>query len=106
MGSLNPYSVEFDPRAVRDGARLPLRVRRRILAQLEFLRAAPFRSHPGVQVKEIAEVRGVWRFYATANVRVFYSVVGDRLRVIMIERSAGVTDKAVRELRKRQVRSR
>jgi mRNA-degrading endonuclease RelE of RelBE toxin-antitoxin system len=101
---LNPYPVEFDSRAVRDGARLPSEIRRRIRAQLEFLRAAPYRSHPGVQVKEIAEVRGVWRFHATAEVRVFYSVVGERLWVIMIARSAGVTDTTIRELRKRIVR--
>ncbi len=104
MGGLNPYSIEFDSRAVRDGARLPLAIRRRIRAQLEFLRAAPYRSHPGVQVKEIAEVRGVWRFHATAEVRVFYSVVGERLWVVMIARSAGVTGTTIRELRRRAVR--
>ena len=103
---MNPYPLEFDSRAVRDGARLPWEIRRRIRAQLEFLRAAPYRSHPGVQVKEIAEVRGVWRFHATTEVRVFYSVVGDRLWVIMIARSAGVTDKTIQELRRRMVRLR
>lgn len=103
---MNPYAIEFDSRAVRDGARLPLGIRRRIRAQLEFLRAAPYRSHPGVQVKEISEVRGVWRFHATAEVRVFYSVVGERLWVILIDRSAGVTDKTLRELRRRTVRLR
>ena len=104
MGGLNPYEIEFDSRAVRDGARLPYKIRRRIRAQLEFLRAAPYRSHPGVQVKEIAEVRGVWRFHATTEVRVFYSVVGERLWVIMIARGAGVTDMTIRELRRRMVR--
>jgi mRNA-degrading endonuclease RelE of RelBE toxin-antitoxin system len=104
VGSLNPYSIEFDSRAIRDGALLPLPIRRRIRAQLEFLRAAPHRSHPGVQVKEIAEMRGVWRFHATTEVRVFYSVVGERLWVIMIARSPGVSDATIRELRKRMVR--
>jgi mRNA-degrading endonuclease RelE of RelBE toxin-antitoxin system len=104
VGGLSPYSIEFDPRAVGDGARLPLKIRSRIRAQLEFLRAAPYRSHPGVQVKEISEVRGVWRFHATSEVRVFYSVVGERLWVIMIARGAGVTDKTIRELRRRVVR--
>ena len=103
---MNPYPLEFDSRAVRDGARLHWETRRRIRAQLEFLRAAPYRSHPGVQVKEIAEARGVWRFHATTEVRVFYSVVGDRLWVIMIARSAGVTGKTIRELRTRMVRLR
>jgi len=101
---LNPYSVEFDARAVRDGARLPFEIRRRIRAQLEFLRAAPHRSHPGVQVKELAEVRGVWRFHATTEVWVLYSVVGGCVWVIMIARSPGVTDKTVRELRRRMIR--
>jgi mRNA-degrading endonuclease RelE of RelBE toxin-antitoxin system len=101
---LNPYSIEFDSRAARDGARLPLATRRRIRAQLEFLRAAPFRSHPGVQVKEIAEVRGVWRFHATTEVRVFYTVVGEGLWVILIAKSPGVTEATMRELRRRIVR--
>ena len=100
---MNPYSVKFDSRAVRDGARLPFGIRRRIRAQLEFLRAAPYRSHPGVQVKELAEVRGVWRFHATTEVRVFYTVIGECLWVVMMARSARVTDKTIRELRKRLV---
>lgn len=38
------------------------------------------------------------------EVRVFYSIVGERLWVVMIDRSAGVTQKTIRELRKRMVR--
>ncbi len=101
MGGLNPYRVEFDPRAVRDGAKLSVSNRRRIREKLEFLRAAPFRSHPGVSVKEVGDLRGVWRFHVASDVRVFYTVVGDALWVIMIEKSAGVTRKTVRELRRR-----
>jgi hypothetical protein len=73
------------------------------LYPLEFLLVAPFRSHPGVGVKELAEVRGVWRFRPRADVRVFNTVVGDTLWVVMIERSPGVTSKTVRELRRRAV---
>ncbi|MGA7861890.1 MAG: hypothetical protein WCB19_08560 [Thermoplasmata archaeon] len=101
MGGLNPYLIGFDPRAVRDGSKLSVSLRRRILEQLEFLRAAPFRSHPGVLIKEVAELRGVWRFHVSSDVRVFYTVAGDMLWVVMIERSAGVTKKTVRELRRR-----
>jgi mRNA-degrading endonuclease RelE of RelBE toxin-antitoxin system len=98
---LNPYRVEFDLRAVRDGAKLSVSVRRRIREKLEFLRAAPFRSHPGVSVKEAGDLRGVWRFHVASDVRVFYTVVGDVLWVIMVEKSAGVTKKTARELRRR-----
>ncbi|MGA7922564.1 MAG: type II toxin-antitoxin system RelE/ParE family toxin [Thermoplasmata archaeon] len=101
MGGLNPYRIGFDPRAVSDGAKLLPFLRRRILDKLEFLRAAPFRSHPGVLVKELAELRGVWRFHVTSNVRVFYTVAGDTIWVLMIERSAGVTKETVRELVRR-----
>jgi mRNA-degrading endonuclease RelE of RelBE toxin-antitoxin system len=98
---LNPYRVEFDLRAVRDGAKLSVSVRRRIREKLEFLRAAPFRSHPGVSVKEVGDLRGVWRFHVASDVRVFYTVVGDVLWVILVEKSAGVTKKTIRELRRR-----
>ncbi|MCI4343244.1 MAG: hypothetical protein L3J92_03895 [Thermoplasmata archaeon] len=101
MEGLTPYQIGFDPRAVRDGAKLPAPLRRRILDRLEFLRAAPFRSHPGVSVKEIAELRGVWRFHVATDVRVFYAVTGEMVWVVMIERSAGVTQKTLRELRRR-----
>jgi mRNA-degrading endonuclease RelE of RelBE toxin-antitoxin system len=101
VGGLTPYQVGFDSRAVRDGARLSVSLRQRIRTKLEFLQAAPFRSHPGVPVKEVAELRGVWRFHVASDVRVFYTVVGDLLWVVMIERSPGVTMKTVRELRRR-----
>lgn len=101
MGGLNPYQIGFDPRAVRDGSKLSVSLRRRILEKLEFLRAAPFRSHPGVLIKEVAGLRGVWRFHVASDVRVFYTMVGDMLWVVMIERSAGVTKKTLGELRRR-----
>jgi mRNA-degrading endonuclease RelE of RelBE toxin-antitoxin system len=101
VGGLNPYRIEFDPRAVRDGAKLSVTLRQRIQGKLEFLRAAPFRSHPGVSVKEVADLRGIWRFHVASDVRVFYTVVGDMVWVVLIEKSAGVTKKTVRELRRR-----
>jgi mRNA-degrading endonuclease RelE of RelBE toxin-antitoxin system len=101
VGCLNPYRLEFDPRAVRDGAKRSVSLRRRIQEKLEFLRAAPFRSHPGVSVKEIADLRGIWRFHVTSDVRVFYTVVGDLVWVVIIEKSPGLSKRTVRELRRR-----
>lgn len=95
------YQFGFDERAVRDGSKLPIALRRRILRSLEYLRAAPFRSHPGVSVKEVSEFRGVWHFHVAADVRVYYTVVGDLIWVVMIEKSVGVSKKTIRELRKR-----
>ncbi len=101
MGGLTPYQLRFDPRAIRDGSRLTVGIRRRVLRRLEFLRAAPFRSHPGVLVKEVAEFRGVWRFHLAADVRVHYIVFGDMVWVVLIERSAGITGKTLEEVRRR-----
>ena len=96
------YSVEFDPRALDEAGELSPRLRRRLKESLELLRAAPFRSHPGVLVKEIRELRGLWRFHLDRATRVFYTTTGDCLVVVLIERGAGVTRKTVRELHRRQ----
>ncbi|MDE1822505.1 MAG: hypothetical protein KGI98_16830, partial [Euryarchaeota archaeon] len=90
---MSSFRVDFDPRGVTDGLKLPVFLRKRIRRQLDYLRAAPYRSHPAVQVKEIAEVRGVWRFHTSKDVRVFYTVQGDLVWVLMIERSPGITRK-------------
>lgn len=95
------YSVAYDPRTEAELRRLPARLRRRIDQQLEFLRAAPFRSHPGLTVKATGGVLGVWHFHVAKDVRVFYMAIGPVLWVVMVERSAGVTRKSVREVRKR-----
>ena len=95
------YTIGSDPRTESELLRLPLRVRRRIDEQLEYLRAAPFRSHPGIQVKATREVHGVWHFHVTKEVRVFYTTQGAVLWVILIERSRGVSRRTVREIRKR-----
>ena len=95
------YALEYDPRTEHELKRLPLRLRRRIDEPLEYLRGAPFRSHPIVQVKATSQVHGVWHFHAAKDVRVFYTTQGDVLWVLMVERSRGVSKKAVREIRKR-----
>jgi mRNA-degrading endonuclease RelE of RelBE toxin-antitoxin system len=102
VGGLNPCRVEFDLRVVREEAKLSVSVRRRIRERLEFLRAAPFRSHPGVSVKEVGDLRGVWRFHVASDLRVFYPVVGDVLWVTIVEKSAEGTKKTVREVRRRR----
>ena len=98
---MNLYRIEYDPRTESDLRRLPLRLRKRIDNQLEYLRAAPFRSHPGLQVKATGEVHGVWHFHVTKEVRVFYTTHGSVLWVILVERSRGVDRKTVREIRNR-----
>ncbi len=95
------YEVEYDPRTEPELRALSLRLRRRIDQQLEYLRAAPFRSHPGVQVKATGEVHGVWHFHVTKNVRVFYTTTGSTIWVVMVERSAGVGRRTLREIERR-----
>ena len=94
------YSIEFDPRALDGATRLPPRLRCRLREDLEHLRADPFRSHPGVQVKEIRELRGVWRFHLGRRTRAFYVTIEDRLIVVMVDPSARVTPRTLAELRR------
>jgi len=98
---LSLYSIEYDPRTQAELRRLPVRLRQRIDQQLEFLRAAPFRSHPGVTVKATGGVLGVWHFHVTKDIRVHYTTIGPVLWVVMVERSVEITQRSVRELRKR-----
>lgn len=95
------YTVEFDPRTQRELRALPRSIRITIFEQLEFLSAAPFRSHPGVLVKPVRSVHGVWHFHASHDVRVYYATVGSVVRVVLVIRAPGVDRKAVRELRRR-----
>ncbi len=96
------YTVEYDPRTESELRRLPLRLRRRIDHQLEYLRAAPFRSHPGLHVKATRPIHGIWHFHVARDVRVFYTTLGAVLWVVMVERGPGVSGKTVRELRRRR----
>jgi mRNA-degrading endonuclease RelE of RelBE toxin-antitoxin system len=98
---LSLYSLEYHPRTEAELRKLPVRLRRRVDQQLEFLRAAPFRSHPGVTVKATGGVLGVWHFHLSKDLRVHYTTIGPVLYVVMVERSPGVTRKSLREVRKR-----
>lgn len=95
------YSIEFDADALDEASRLPVRLRRKLREDLEYLRARPFRSHPGVLVKEIRELRGVWRFHLDRRRRVFYVTIEDRLVVVMVDQSAAVTGRTLAELKRR-----
>lgn len=95
------YEVGYDPRTESELRKLPIVLRRRIDRQLAFLRAAPYRSHPGVEVKPTSETEGVWHFHASRTVRVYYTTVGGLLWVLMVERSKGVSIKTIRELGRR-----
>jgi mRNA-degrading endonuclease RelE of RelBE toxin-antitoxin system len=103
---LSLYSVEFDPRAAEEALRLPVRLRSRLKENLEFLRAGPFRSHPGVRVKEIRELRGVWRFHLDPRRRVFYTTLESVLVVVMVDVNAGITARTRAELRRRLIQER
>lgn len=96
------YSVEFTTQSLHEAEQLPPVLRRRLKANLEFLRAGPFRSHAGVRVKEIRDLRGIWRFHLDPKHRVFYATIGSRLIVIMVERSPGVTPRTLSEIRRRR----
>jgi mRNA-degrading endonuclease RelE of RelBE toxin-antitoxin system len=98
---LSLYSIEFDRKALDEALRLPLLLRRRLKEDLEYLRTAPYRPHPGVLVKEIRELRGVWRFHLDRRRRVFYIALEERLVVLLIDRSAGVTPRTLAELKRR-----
>ena len=98
---MSRYTVEYDPRTEPELGRLPLTIRRRIVTQLEFLRASPYRSHPGVKVKPTLGAEGVWHFHASQDVRVYYLTEGSVLWVVMVEQSAGVTRKSVRRVQTR-----
>lgn len=98
---MSRYSVEYDPRTELEIRKLPVRIQREIARRLEYLSASPFRSHPGIQVKPTAGVHGVWHFHVGKNVRVYYLAEGATLWVVKVERSAGVTHGALREIRKR-----
>ena len=99
---MTTYTVAYHPRTESELRKLPLHLRRRIDERLEYLRAAPFRSHPGLQVKATRDVPGIWHFHAAKDVRVFYTTQGPVLWVVLVERSPGIGTTTVRELRKRR----
>lgn len=95
------YKVEFDSRGLDEALQLPHRLRHRLKEDLEYLRAGPFRSHPGVSVKEIRELRGVWRFHLDRRHRIFYITIGERVIVVMVDRGAGISHRTLAELHRR-----
>ena len=95
------YQLKRLPEVDQDARALPLALKRRLRENLEYLRSGPHRSYPWLQVKELRDLRGVWRFHLDKKTRVFYVVSGDAIVVVMVERSAGVTARTLTEIRRR-----
>ncbi len=70
--------------------------------RLSYLKAGPFRSYPGIQVKEVEGVPGAWRFHLR-DYRVFYRVDGLNIWVVMIwkDRPSAYSTSTLREVRRR-----
>jgi mRNA-degrading endonuclease RelE of RelBE toxin-antitoxin system len=96
------YRVGYEPEADDEYWKLPAGLKRKLQNQLRYLRAGPFRSYPGLQVKEVEGVPGAWRFHLGRH-RVFYRVDGITIWVVMIwkDRPSAYSDSTLREVRRR-----
>ncbi|MDE1819973.1 MAG: hypothetical protein KGJ23_11390 [Euryarchaeota archaeon] len=95
------YQVKRLPEVDRETEHLSLVLKRRLREDLEYLRSGPHRSYPWLQVKELRDLRGVWRFHLDKRTRVFYVVRDEAIIVVLVERAAGVTARTLAELRRR-----
>jgi mRNA-degrading endonuclease RelE of RelBE toxin-antitoxin system len=96
------YQVGYEPEADDEYWKLPPSLRRELQLRLGYLKAGPFRSYPGLQVKEVAEAPGAWRFHLRDR-RVFYRVDGAMIWVVMIwhDRPSAYSASTLREVRRR-----
>ena len=96
------YRVGYEPEAEDEYWKLPPGLQRALRLRLSFLKAGPFRSYPGVQVKEVAGVPGAWRFHLRGY-HVFYRVDGSVVWVVMIwkDRPSAYSFATLREVRRR-----
>jgi mRNA-degrading endonuclease RelE of RelBE toxin-antitoxin system len=96
------YQVGYEPEADAEYWKLPQRLRRELQTRLGYLKAGPFRSYPGLQVKEVADVPGIWRFQLRDR-RVFYRVDGATIWVVMIwhDRPSAYSASTLCEVRRR-----
>lgn len=96
------YRVGYEPEADDEYWKLPPRLRRELRFRLTYLKAGPFRSYPGLQVKEVSGVPGAWRFHLRGY-RVFYRVDGPVIWVVMIwkDRPGAYSSSTLREVRRR-----
>ncbi len=96
------YRVGYEPEADAEYWKLPGGLKRELRARLNYLRAGPFRSYPGLQVKAVEGVPGAWRFHL-GGYRVFYRVDGVIIWVIMIwqDRPSAYSSSTLRQVRRR-----
>lgn len=94
-------SAEFVSEARREFLDLPKGLQRQLRDLTPYLLANPFRSYPWLQVGELHEMRGVWKFRLGSR-RVFYTVDGSALVFVAISpRPPAYTPAARAELRRR-----
>jgi mRNA-degrading endonuclease RelE of RelBE toxin-antitoxin system len=96
------YVLGFVPEADDEYWKLSESLRRELRVHLTYLKSGPFRSHPGVQVKEVSDVPGAWRFHLR-NHRVFYRVDGRVIWILMIwkDRPSAYSTATLREVKRR-----
>lgn len=96
------YRVGYEPEADDEYWKLPPRLRRELRIHLAYLKAGPFRSYPNLQIKEVTDVPGAWRFHLRGY-RVFYRVDGSVIWVVMIwkDRPSAYSSSTLREVRRR-----
>ncbi len=99
---MSRYDLGFLPEADDEYWSLPESQRRRLRLLLGYLKSGPFRSYSGLQVKEVAEARGAWRFHL-GRYRVFYFVDGRTIWIAMIwkDRPSAYGRGSLREIRRR-----
>ncbi|MGI0128738.1 MAG: type II toxin-antitoxin system RelE family toxin [Thermoplasmata archaeon] len=96
------YRVGFEPEADDEYWKLSARLQQELRLGLSYLKAGPFRSYPGLQVKEVGGVPGAWRFHLRGY-RVFYRVDESIIWVVMIwkDRPSAYSSSTLREMRRR-----
>jgi mRNA-degrading endonuclease RelE of RelBE toxin-antitoxin system len=99
---LTLYRVGYRFEADDEYWRLPGRLRRELQIRLSYLKAGPYRSYPGLQVKAVEGVPGAWRFHL-GDYRAFYRVDGGTIWVVMIwkDRPSAHASSTLREVRRR-----
>jgi mRNA-degrading endonuclease RelE of RelBE toxin-antitoxin system len=96
------YALGFVPEADDEFWKLSESLRRELRSHLAYLKSGPFRSHPDLHLKEVAEVPGAWRFHLR-QYRVFYRVDGRVIWIVMIwkDRPSAYSRSTLREVKRR-----
>lgn len=94
-------AIEFVAEARREFLALPRTLQRQLRELIGYLLANPYRSYPWLQVRELRELPGVWKFRLGRH-RVFYRVEGPTLLIAAITpRPPAYTPRMREELRRR-----